>query len=553
MLDGWKTYAEVFTRRWVADTILDLIGYDAEDDLGGKVIVEPSVGSGAFLLPTVERLLSSAVKYGRPIAELSGAIRSFDLQSESVECSRAALRPLLTRAGLPDAEADDLLSAWVSEGDFLLMDAVPAADFVVGNPPYIRLEEVPAEVSDEYRRRWSTMRGRADIYVGFYERALEALKPDGRLGFICADRWMRNQYGAPLRQLVASEYAVEVVWIMHDVDAFESQVDAYPAITVLRRGSQREAVVADTNASFGEESAAALTKWTLGASSATSQGQGYEAFRLEGWFPGDEMWAAGSPALIALMEHLNEHFHPLQDAGTGTKVSIGVATGADKVYVVKVADVEEDRLLPLAMVRDLRPSGEFVWGGNYLVNPWTEDGSLVDLERYPKLRAYYESEPRLRDRHTAKKSASGSWFRTIDKVTHSLTAKPKLLIQDMRASINPVLEPGGFYPHHNLYYVTSEAWDMEVLGGLLLSRVGQAFIEAYAVRMRGGTLRFQAQYLKKIRVPRPESVTPEVAEKLRTAFRSRDTDAATSAAAEAYGIDLSMYGLANKEMIGAGH
>src|SRR6201999_4222107 len=100
--------------------------------------------------------------------------------------------------------------------------------------------------------------------------------------------------------------------------------------------------------------------------------------------------------------------------------------------------------------------------------------------------------------------------------------KPKLLLQDMRASINPVLEPGGHYPHHNLYYIVSGTWDMEVLGGLLLSGVAQAFIEAYAVRMRGATLRFQAQYLKRIRVPPPGSIGPDVAGALRSAFRARD-------------------------------
>ena len=56
---------------------------------------------------------------------------------------------------------------------------------------------------DAYRRRCLTMRGRSDIYVGFIERGLDLLKPGGALGFICADRWMRNQYGADLRELVA--------------------------------------------------------------------------------------------------------------------------------------------------------------------------------------------------------------------------------------------------------------------------------------------------------------------------------------------------------------
>jgi hypothetical protein len=130
-----------------------------------------------------------------------------------------------------------------------------------------------------------------------------------------------------------------------------------------------------------------------------------------------------------------------------------------------------------------------------------------------------------------------AWYRTIDKVNASLIEQPKLLLQDMRTTIHPVLEPGGYYPHHNLYYVTSAEWDMEVLGGLLLSRIAQAYIEAFCVRMRGGTLRLQAQYLKQLRVPRPQDIDDESAQTLRIAFRARDAVAATRAAAVAYGID----------------
>ena len=147
-------------------------------------------------------------------------------------------------------------------------------------------------------------------------------------------------------------------------------------------------------------------------------------------------------------------------------------------------------MLPLAMRLDLM-SGEFDWTGNYLVNPWAEDGSLIDLADYPQMAGYLSGHPELRARHVAQRDPE-RWHRTIDKVNADLTARPKLLLQDMKAHIHPVLEPGGHYPHHNLYYVVSDVWDLEVLGGILLSRIAQAFIEAYCVRMRGGTLRLQA-------------------------------------------------------------
>ncbi len=102
---------------------------------------------------------------------------------------------------------------------------------------------------------------------------------------------------------------------------------------------------------------------------------------------------------------------------------------------------------------------------------------------------------------------------------------------------HPVYDPGGHYPHHNLYYIVSAGWDLQVLGGLLLSRVAQLFVDAYSVRMRGGTLRFQAQYLRRIRVPGPGQIPPVLKKRLRAAFLDRDVEGATSAAMDAYRID----------------
>lgn len=93
---------------------------------------------------------------------------------------------------------------------------------------------------------------------------------------------------------------------------------------------------------------------------------------------------------------------------------------------------------------------------------------------------------------------------------------------------------------HNLYYVTSSGWDHEVLGGLMLSDVTNLFIGAYCVKMRGGTYRFQAQYLRRIRVPGPSSIRAADRRALTAAFERRDVEAATGVAARVYGIDASL-------------
>jgi len=144
-------------------------------------------------------------------------------------------------------------------------------------------------------------------------------------------------------------------------------------------------------------------------------------------------------------------------------------------------------------------------------------------------------EDRLKKRHTAKQNPQ-HWYRTIDRVNHVLVSKRKLYIPDIKLHINPVLDEGQTYPHHNLYFVYSDQWDTEVLGGLLMSAIGQFFVECYGVRMRGGYFRFQAQYLRRIRVPKFQDITPAQAASLIDAFRRRDVALATRIALDIYRI-----------------
>ncbi|MGI5951693.1 MAG: Eco57I restriction-modification methylase domain-containing protein, partial [Brooklawnia sp.] len=499
---------------------------------------------GAFLVPMIQRLVTSAAAHGRDPHSLGAAIRAWELQPVNVAALRSTVRQTLVDLGVPHRPACDLAQEWIIEGDFLLppgddlltFDAEPVqADVVVGNPPYIRFDDLSPEVITAYRQRWSTMVGRSDIYVGFFERGMQLLRPGGKLGFICADRWMRNSYGASLRELISTRYAVEAVWQMHDVDAFETEVSAYPAITVLANENQGEVVVLDATAEFGPESARAAIAFTDSATD-EAQGRGFRGVRLADWFDGPDLWPAGGPNEIRLLEDLNERFPVLEQTGGDTRISIGVATGADKAYIVSpgAVDVEPDRLTPLVMADDIR-DGKLTVPGKLLINPWGDNGQLVDIKDYPRMATALANHPSVVKRFVARKNPV-HWYRTIDKVYPGLADRPKLLLQDMKAQITPVYEPGGLYPHHNLYYIVSSGWDLEVLGGLLLSRIAETFVSSYGVKMRGGTLRFQAQYLRKIRVPEPETIPAEIAELLRDAFRAYDRDLATRAAEAAYGL-----------------
>jgi hypothetical protein len=379
------------------------------------------------------------------------------------------------------------------------------------------------------------MAGRADIFIGFYEVGLRALRANGALGFICADRWMRNQYGARLRQLVSERYAVDATVEMHDVDAFAEDVSAYPSIVILRRGAQGAAMVVDAHATFDEESAVRLRGWRRREPAHDSD---FEAAALPTWFEGEASWPSGSPDRLALLAKLEHRLPPLENPSSGTRVGIGVATGADRVFVTKKSDlVESSRLLPMAMARDTM-TGKLQWSGHYLVDPWEANGSgLVELAAFPQLAAYVEANAEALWKRNVASRRPAQWYRTIDRVDHRLIGKPKLLFPDIKATAHPVLDDGKTYPHHNLYWVTSDGWDIEVLGGLLLSRVAQMFVESYAVKMRGGYFRFQAQYLRRIRVPPPASIKPAAQRQLCKAFDARDPERATSVALQVYGIE----------------
>lgn len=531
-----EEFGEVFTRRWVVDLILDLVGYTDDRDLASVKVLEPACGEGAFLGPIIDRLIASCAKHGRGPADLAQALRALDLSDLNVERARKLAMTRLVDGGVQVHVAEQLARSWIHEGDFLLDDDIGPTDFVLGNPPYIRLENVPLARRAAYRAACPTMRGRSDVYVGFIERGLRLLTEGGTLGFIVADRWMHNQYGADLRRLVADEFAVEAIVEMHDADAFEDEVSAYPAVTVIRRLPQRRAVLAMTDHSFGAHEAERFRSWALGGRTPAIECTGFRAARLNTWFPPDELWPSGDPARLAMLSELEKRFPTLEDAATRTRVGIGVATGADSVYITRDEDcVESDRLLPLVRSSDI-VGGEVKWSGSFLVNPW-DDGRLVTMRHYPRLESYMRANERvLRSRHIAQRRPE-SWHRTIDRVSPDLLQRPKLLLPDIKAASHPVLDEGHFYPHHNLYFVTSDKWDLEVLGGLLLSEVANLFVGAYCVKMRGGCYRFQAQYIRRIRVPEPSSIRTRERRLLAKAFRDRDVRAATAIATRIYGID----------------
>ncbi|MFM9946461.1 MAG: Eco57I restriction-modification methylase domain-containing protein [Saprospiraceae bacterium] len=531
---GMEERGAVYTRLNVVEFMLDLVGYTADRPLYSMTILEPSFGNGDFLLPLVARLLQSWMnspdKNGDGFEELQKCICAVELHGSTFLNTQHKLLDYLCEQGIPEQVAARLVQTWLIQSDFLLSRLPQDFDFVVGNPPYVRQERIPGALLAVYREKYSTMYDRADLYIPFIERSLRLLAPNGHLAFICSDRWTKNQYGGPLRKLVSKYYHLKIYVDMVDTPAFHSEVSAYPSIAVIAHQTANTTRIARRpviNKAGLNDLARALV--------APEIPDRADVRELNGIMNGAEPWIFDSPDQLKIVRRLEKKFPTLEEAGC--KVGIGVATGADEAFIglFDLLDVEPSRKLRLVKTRDIA-SGKVHWRGLGLINPFEADGSLVNLDCYPRLRSYLEErKDRILNRHCARKSPA-SWYRTIDRIHDDLTARPKLLIPDIKGGAHIVYEPGELYPHHNLYYITSDEWDLRALQTVLRSGIANLFVSIYTTRMRGDYLRFQAQYLRRIRIPFWRDIPDNVKQVLLDAHAQDDVDASNQAVFRLYGL-----------------
>lgn len=527
----------VYTKPEIVDLILDLAGYRPDERrLANLRVLEPSCGDGAFLVSIVSRLIESERRHTKRIrwsdARLDAAVCAVDLNLAAVEAARASANTLLVAAGCPIPRAAELSAHWTRHGDFLLTRWDEPFDFVVGNPPYVRLEDLPRNVLVEYRRQFSTLTDRADLYIAFFQQGLRLLSEDGVLAFICANRFAKNQYGAELRRLIASRYHVRHYVNLEHTQPFLSDVSAYPAIVTLDRKHGLQTLAG----TLAELSPRTIEQVRKQGTRASKRGP-LSAFAT--WYGDGGPWSTTSAVEAARLVRLRTQFAVLEESAVGTRVGIGVATGADNVFVLQSRDesIEADRQVALAVSSDVSPQS-IAWSGHVLVNPFApvDDGQLVSLEQYPGLRAhFFRHELLLRRRHVAK-SRPESWYRTIDRVWPSLTFTPKLLIPDIQLGGIVGYDDGSFYPHHNLYWITSETWDLRALQALLRSSHVLMQVRAFSVQMRGGSVRYQAQTLRRVRIPSATSLSSSVVEQLRSVAASPSQAEVDEAASLAFGF-----------------
>lgn len=160
------------------------------------------------------------------------------LRSE-IKALRAELDALRQRASVQGAfewrlEFPELLS---DDGNFV------GFDVVVTNPPYISAlemaREMPDDVRDFYKANYRTAKGAVDIYVLFFERAIQLLRPHGAAALISPNKFLSASYGAALRDLVRAEVRLEQLVDYSDVRVFK-EASVYPIVTYFSKAPQED-------------------------------------------------------------------------------------------------------------------------------------------------------------------------------------------------------------------------------------------------------------------------------------------------------------------------
>ncbi len=372
-------------------------------------------------------------------------------------------------------------------------------DVILANPPYVRQELITGIKPVLKNVYGSLYSGTADLYVYFYYRGLELLKPGGMLVFISSNKWFRANYGKKLRAHIAKSAGVLSITDFGDLPVFTSAT-AYPMIFIARKGGQHAATcytqvpsldppypdVREVIETYGQAlpgDAIDGADWTL-ADSAT-------AGRLRG------MRATGIP----LGEYVNEQIYYGVKTGFNTAF---VIDGAKRAELIAADPKSAEIIRPLAVGRDIRK-----WCIDYK-DRWlifTRRGTRID--DYPAIQEHLdqwraELEPKPRDwpkdqEWPGRKPGSYKWYEIQDEVAYyAAFDQPKIVFPDIARVPRFAFDSASTFFNDTTFIVPTN--DTYLLG-VLNSGVVLDLYTKLSPRIRGGYLRYKRQYVKQIPIP----------------------------------------------------
>ncbi|MEK6652006.1 MAG: TaqI-like C-terminal specificity domain-containing protein, partial [Nitrospirota bacterium] len=366
-------------------------------------------------------------------------------------------------------------------------------DIVIGNPPYVR-QEMIGEFKDYFKNHYEVFQGTADLYAYFIEKGVSLLNKNGIFSYIVANKWMRANYGEPLRRWMKKQ-RIEEITDFGDLPVFESAT-TYPCILRIRKGSpanqfsatQIKTLAFNNLTDYVKENSFTVNKTSLG----------------------DKGWSLVNEQSQSLLDKLRKAGIPLGEYVKG-KIYRGVLTGLNEAFVIdeetKRRLIREDSksaelIKPFLVGKDIKrytPPEK----GRYLIlipKGWTREHSKNSRstwnwfkENYPAIANHLQS---FTEKAQKRYDKGEYWWELRACDYYEEFEKPKMILPDISVRGNFMFdEAGGQFSVNTTYIICSS--DKSLLA-ILNSSLMTFFYKNSFAAYRGGYLRFFTQYIEQL-------------------------------------------------------
>jgi hypothetical protein len=408
-------------------------------------------------------------------------------------------------------------------------------DAVIGNPPYVRQEGL-GEDKTVFQLNFKVFNSIGDLYTYFIERGHVLLRASGRFGMITANKFMRANYGAALRNFLAGAVRLEKLIDFGDLPVF-GDATTYP-IVILSSQRQRNGAAIEY----------ALLK-SLPLDDLTPSVTARAATMPESAFSGTN-WSLAATSSQTVLDKLKAVSVTLEQY-TGGKILYGIKTGFNEAFYID--RVTRDKLIaqdpksaeiikPLVVGEDVKRY-DMEYEDRFMV--FTRRG--IHIDKYPAIRDYLEQyrtrlEPKPKnwddtgqETWQGRKAGPYQWYEIQDNVAYYKDFdKPKIMYPVIASSNKFTIVEGDYYSNDKTFIIPLEDY---YLLALLNSSTSFFFFRSELSDLRGGFLEYRAQTLlftpiRKINFTTPADERARLVGELQTAYRAVDSAGVLASVAE---------------------
>jgi hypothetical protein len=397
--------------------------------------------------------------------------------------------------------------------DWLSVDPKGGFDAVIGNPPYVRQEQIRT-LKPALKKAYQAFDGIADLYVYFYELGLRLLRPGGRLSYVVTNKWLRAGYAEELRGLLSSRGWLEAVADFGHAKKFFPGADVFPCVIVARRPDGPDGPQSTEVCQIPRD-VVRLDR--------VSQQVSEMAFPLPRASFTKQAWQLDRPEVAALMDKIRRAGVPLKDYA-GVSPQYGIKTGYNEAFLIdtptrdalvaadpKCADIIKPYLRGQDIERWYAP-----WRGLWMI--FARRG--IEIEKYPSVLAHLgRYRERLQPRPEnwkgsptdwpGRKPGNYAWYEIQDAVDyHRAFGDPKIIYNDITWTAQFSLDDTGSYINNTVYAVpTADQWILAVLN----APIGWWFAWRAAQHAKDEALRYFNTFMETYPIPRPAKSDNQIA------------------------------------------